>query len=185
MIWLCWVTTQWAEKQLQIKSSYKSSFKNLKSLNLQTKVKFVILDSWIDFESIEESGIHRMCMIVDLYVCIYLCLPRFANRAPVRAETAYLEQQPTGLGRWSMENILKPLMGINTPSAFHKLTSLSRNCIPSRWLLPFIHGEMCAFDWIILFIHTYNSFISIWAPTVQIWQHEKHTVFNETVWRCR
>lgn len=39
-----------------------------------------------------------MCMIVNLYVCIYFCLPRSANRASVRAVAAYLEQQPTWLG---------------------------------------------------------------------------------------
>lgn len=85
-------------------------------------------------------------------MCVYLYLPGFSNRAPLRAVTAFSEYQPTGLGRWSMENILKPLMGINTPGAFHKLTPLRRaasrqdGCCPiSMVKYVFLTGQYYSF----------------------------------------
>ena len=91
---------------------------------------------------------------VFLCVCVCVCARTFPNRAPVRAVTAYLQKRPTGLGFGSMENIPKPLVGVNTSRAFHTLTSPSKNRISSRGLLHYLHNEKCSFDRIVLFIRT-------------------------------
>lgn len=96
--------------------------------------------------------------------CIFLCVcaPRFPNRAPVRAVTAYLQKHPTGLAYCSVENIPKPLVGVNSWRAFHKLTSLHRSRISSRGLLHYRSDEICSFNQTMLFIHTYNCGGVLW-----------------------
>lgn len=89
--------------------------------------------TWLDF--ISES---HPCLWT--YVCfLSVWLSGFPNR---RAVTAYLEQQPTELCRWSMKNPPKPLMGVNTVRGCHKLTSLNKKCFSLTHLLPYLCGEM-------------------------------------------
>lgn len=57
--------------------------------------------------------------------CVFVFCHVFPNTAPVRAVTAYLQKNLTGLGCCAMENIPKPLVGVNKSRAFHAPTSLS------------------------------------------------------------
>lgn len=75
---------------------------------------------------------------------------------PVRAVAAYLQKHLTGLGCCSVENIPKPLVGVDTSRAFHTPPSLSWSDILSRGLLHNLHNKICGFDLIILFIQTYK-----------------------------
>lgn len=79
-----------------------------------------------------------MNLSIILYPCVkvYACLCTyvgsvfvffhvFPNTAAVRAVTAYLQKNLTGLGCCAMENIPKPPVGVNKSRAFHAPTSLS------------------------------------------------------------
>lgn len=74
--------------------------------------------------------------------------------APLRAATAYLRKPLAGLGCRSMENLPKPLVGVNTLRTFHAPTSQCWDRISSKGLLHNLHNKMGCFDQILqAFIH--------------------------------
>lgn len=175
----------------------------------------VCFDTWAyyhisDLRFIQTFSKKTILRVIRAFVCAWssLCVPCrwecscvFPKRAPVRAVTAYLQKHLTGLGGCSVENIPKPLVGVNTLGAFHTPTSLSWNHILSRGLLHNLNNKIYSFDQIILFIHTFRCVgvllrgdacreISHSSQSELLlykhgWQNEEHTVFNETACGCR